>query len=341
MDFSESEMRKRLVTYDELRPCTTAFVDARTPGSDRKENFTIIGPGVAENPDQYVHINIPHGFNVGGARQPPRCVNSQHSHETAEVFIVHSGRWRFKTGETGTDGFVDLDAGDTISIPTRVFRGFENIGDSTGFMFAVLGGDDPGRVTWAPYVFDSARAHGLVLLESGRLIDTNVEPVPNGVDPMPPTTRADVSRMRICDSAELSNCTVRLSELFRGRGVALANGFCEYPIIGSSSPEEHMPPARLNWPHGFVLRAFEVAPGAQLPSYWRCEEEVLLVHRGKLLLNWAGGSLLLGEGDAITLPKLLPKTLQSRHSADSVVFVIRGSDRPQAIRWAESRATTV
>ena len=37
-------LRARLVRYGELRPCTNAFIDFRSPGSDRKENFTIIGP---------------------------------------------------------------------------------------------------------------------------------------------------------------------------------------------------------------------------------------------------------------------------------------------------------
>ncbi len=60
----------RLVRYADLRPCTNAFVDTRTPGSDRKENFTIVGPGVSENPNQHVHIPEPHGFNIGAARQP-------------------------------------------------------------------------------------------------------------------------------------------------------------------------------------------------------------------------------------------------------------------------------
>ena len=55
-------LAERLVRYDELKPCTTAFIDTRTPGSKEKENFTIIGPGVAESPDQHVHIDIPHGF---------------------------------------------------------------------------------------------------------------------------------------------------------------------------------------------------------------------------------------------------------------------------------------
>ena len=167
---------ERLVRYDDLKPCTTAFIDTRTPGSAEKENFTIIGPGVAENTDQHVHISIPHGFNIGGARQPPNCVNSQHSHETAEVFIVHSGRWAFLLGPNGPneeDGKVELGPGDTISIPVHVFRGFKNIGNEVGFLFAILGGDDPGQVTWAPYVFDNAKQYGLLLLEDGSLVDTS------------------------------------------------------------------------------------------------------------------------------------------------------------------------
>ena len=41
-----SEMDLNIVRYGELVPCKTAFIDAHTPGSDRKENFTIIGGGV-------------------------------------------------------------------------------------------------------------------------------------------------------------------------------------------------------------------------------------------------------------------------------------------------------
>lgn len=57
-------LQERFVPYAELIPCKNAFIDTRSPGSDKKENFTIIGPGVAENPDQHVHISIPHGFNA-------------------------------------------------------------------------------------------------------------------------------------------------------------------------------------------------------------------------------------------------------------------------------------
>ena len=206
-------MAARVVRYSELRPCLNAFVDTYTPGSDRKENFTIIGPGVAEHPDQHVHIGIPHGFNIGGARQPPGCLNSQHSHTTEEVFVVHTGQWAFRCGEFGEEAEVILEAGDCISIPVNVFRGFENVGEETGFLFAVLGGDDPGRVAWAPDVFEKAAAYGLVLLENGNLVDTTRgESPPVGIQPMPATTREQVASHRRLSPEELLGCVVRRAE---------------------------------------------------------------------------------------------------------------------------------
>ena len=80
MSIETSELAGRLVRYGDLIPCKTAFIDAHTPGSDQKENFTIIGGGVSESPDQHVHIAIPHGFNIGAAGQPPKCRNSLHDH---------------------------------------------------------------------------------------------------------------------------------------------------------------------------------------------------------------------------------------------------------------------
>ena len=41
----QTEMEKRIVRYGDLKPCKTAFIDAHTPGSNQKENFTIIGGG--------------------------------------------------------------------------------------------------------------------------------------------------------------------------------------------------------------------------------------------------------------------------------------------------------
>ena len=48
---ASDKMEDRIVRYGDLVPCRTAFIDAHTPGSDMKENFTIIGGGVSESAD--------------------------------------------------------------------------------------------------------------------------------------------------------------------------------------------------------------------------------------------------------------------------------------------------
>ncbi|WP_171229266.1 cupin [Ruegeria sp. HKCCA4008] len=187
---TKSSIPSRIVRYGELQPCKTAFIDAHTPGSDQKENFTIIGGGVSESPDQHVHITDKIGFNIGAAGQPPKCRNSLHSHTTAEVFFVAKGRWRFFWGRYGTAGEFIAEEGDIFNIPTGIFRGFENVGQDYGMIMSILGGDDAGGgVTWAPQVIEDAQAHGLMLGDNGVLYDSKLgQELPHNVRPMPVLT---------------------------------------------------------------------------------------------------------------------------------------------------------
>jgi mannose-6-phosphate isomerase-like protein (cupin superfamily) len=320
-------LHQRLVRYADLVPCTTAFIDARTPGSDAKENFTIIGPGVAENPDQHVHISEPHGFNIGGARQPPGCLNSQHFHETAEVFFVHSGRWAFRTGEHADEGEVILEPGDTISIPVHVFRGFENVGTETGFLYAVLGGDDPGRVIWAPDVLEKARGHGLLLLESGRLVDTLKDPTGAEHDAVvTPEPRAALERIvRHIDSDALEAVVVRGDDSLAAVPTAVP-GLIEGAVLGGASAPEAAPASPLAWAHGFVCRRVRIQPDTRTPRFRRDQAEVIFVHAGRLDLEVEGQTARLGPGDTVTIPVGAARVLASEEGAD--LFVTRAGDAP-------------
>ena len=306
VEWACEKLAERLVRYADLVPCYNAFIDCRTPGSEAKENFTIIGPGVSENPHQHVHIPEPHGFNIGGARQPPGCVNSQHSHDTAEVFVAHSGHWRFDLGEHGDDAQVELHPGDVISIPTRMFRGFTALSlaeDGTpGFLWAVLGQDNPGRVTWAPKVFEMAKDFGLVLLENGSLVDTAAgEIVPDGAKPMPPTSRDEAAALQSAADAE--------SIVFRDDKT---DGSYVTAVIGEAGP--------LDWEHGFALERFDIASGEEIA--WDGEDgvDVLFIHRGSASVPCADGKVTLSEGDTISLPVGLPRVLQSDEGA--VAFLV-------------------
>lgn len=315
-----------VVRHRDLKPCYDAFIDTRTPGSDQKENFTIIGPGVSENPNQFVHIAEPHGFNIGGARQPPGCTNSQHSHETVEVFYVHSGAWRFTLGEHGEDARSDLRPGDLITIPTGVFRGFTNIGEEPGFLWAVLGGDDPGRVLWAPQVFDLAKAYGLVLLEDGMLIDTTKGEVPPAHKrPMPVTTRAQVQALRRFSDAQLEACVARAGTPGPRGAFDGLNGVTETVLIGAG---------RMNWPHGFQVSEIVMAPGAGAPAHRLATPDVQFVQDGDIAYEIGEDTVFCGPGDTITIPENAPRALRAVGDAPARLVAVRGGDDAPAIAWA-------
>ena len=355
--YTPETMQNRVIRYADLKPCRNAFVDSRTPGSDAKENFTLIGPGVSENPNQHVHIPEPHGFNIGGARQPPGCLNSQHSHETAEVFVVHTGKWRFMFGPECEDGSVELNPGDTISIPIHMFRGFENIGEEDGFLFAVLGGDDPGRVTWTPGVFDLAEKYGLVLLEGGKLVDTTEgESVPEGAQRTPKTDADTVARLATPDRDLESECVARMGALTSEDASPLTgNGVSECAVITPKETQDGFGPGPISgwWPHGFNLRLLVFAPEAATPAHAREEEEVVFVQSGTLDVEWddgrgGSGALTLGPGDTFTCPVGVTRTYRNAakphadrtervsddHDGVTRAFVVRGGDSPAAPRMA-------
>ena len=305
--WTAQDLAARIVRYDDLKPCLNAFIDTRTPGSEAKENFTIIGPGVSENPDQHVHIAEAHGFNIGGARQPPDCTNSQHSHDTAEVFVVHTGRWRFDFGEHGDDAQVHAGPGDVVSFPTKAFRGFRNVGDDVGFLWSVLGGDDPGRVTWAPRVFELAKDYGLQLLENGALVDTAAgQTAPAGVGPMPVTDAATVAGLRRMKPEDEYEVLAR---------APMQANVGEELVIGAGGT---LPPA-----DGFTLSRLTLAADAPSQRSAPDAPEVVFVQDGAVEVRTPDAAVTLGRGDTMTVPAGLPRTYAA--SAAATLIVVRGA----------------
>ena len=322
----------RHVRYDDLVPCRNAFVDTRTPGSDAKENFTIVGPGVSENPNQHVHVPEPHGYNIGAARQPPGCLNSQHSHLTAEVFVVHSGEWAFRYGVDADDGEVRLSPGDTISIPQMMFRGFENVGEETGFLFAVLGGDDPGKVTWAPRVFELARDYGLVLLEGGRLVDTAAgETVPEGATRQRVPDAEELLALATAAPDRLEGCVARADALPAHGGTAGGGDWASVgvevrPVIVDA--DANGGGVRHWWPHGFDLHRLRVDPGASTARREIGTPTVVFAHAGALVVEVGDDAVGLGAGDTFSVPVGVQCAIRNPADGPAEAFVVTG--RPGA-----------
>ncbi len=308
------EMNARIVRYGDLIPCRTAFIDAHTPGSDQKENFTIIGGGVSESPDQHVHINDTPGFNIGAAGQPPRVRNSLHTHRTAEVFFILKGRWRFFWGRYGTAGEVVLDEGDIINLPTGMFRGFENIGTDYAMIMAVLGGDDAGGgVLWAPQVIAEAREHGLILGENGTLYDSKQgQQLPAGVQPMPLMTEAELAELR---EPSVSEVVGRYVARYHDMMAFSSHAPCE--VIGANALIKDRPGFEVD----FVSRDSLDGAMGRVPQH-----EILMIMRGHWRLSWEGGTSVLNPGDTCAIPPDLPYAIEPSMSGEASLFRVRNTE---------------
>ena len=314
-------MADRIVRYGELVPCKTAFIDAHTPGSDQKENFTIIGGGVSESPDQHVHIAIPHGFNIGAAGQPPKCRNSLHDHNTAEVFFVLSGRWRFFWGRWGSAGEVVLEQGDIINIPTGIFRGFENIGTEYGMIMAILGGDDAGGgVHWAPQVIEDAADHGLILGENGKLYDQKKgQSLPDGIGPMPVMQSDELAkRPELTTMDVVPNHVARFWDMFALSDNRPVN------VIGENGLLRDKPGFEVD----FITRgsAVENLESHRFPS-------VLMPVRGHWRILWNGGSEVLAPGDTMSVPAELNHSITPAVTGEAALYQIKGNADPAGHTW--------
>ena len=168
VQISKQEMLKRVARFKELQPSPQAFVDSRIPGHERLI-FNVIGRGVTEDASLKPAITDAQGFNLTLVHAAPGKGAALHSHATVEVFIPLSGEWAIYWGDNGENEIV-LGQWDTISIPPGVMRGFRNAGHEEGYLMAILGGTDAGRVDWAPAVLEKARQTGLQLDEQGNLI---------------------------------------------------------------------------------------------------------------------------------------------------------------------------
>ncbi|MEM6317532.1 MAG: hypothetical protein AAF960_07665 [Bacteroidota bacterium] len=337
----QKTLEKRLIRYKDLMPCKAAFIDAKTPGSHLKDNYSIIGGGVSESHHQKVNLSEKHGFCIGAAGQPPRIKNSPHSHFTAEVFIVHSSAWRFYWNNDEQAETI-LHPGDIISLPTNMFRGFENVGDEYGMIFSVLGHDDAGGgVVWAPRVIDEANGHGLVLLENGKLVDTTRgEVVPEGIKPMPKLTEKELQTFQQYTLTEMSAHVGRVGTYkpspFRGFPNQTPDLLTWVDIIGPQDSQHHrfqVKPGDVNG-DGFNVYGLRTEPKGRTGKYIRQEVEVMQVHRGKFQVtcnhNGERITATLNSGDMFTFPKGSIRSITAKNYG--FAYFIVGSDYPSAPR---------
>ena len=251
-------MTEKIARFNELTPSTLPFVEGRIQGHKERKNYSIVGPGVAEDSQQSVKISKPHGYNLGAVSANPKNGSGLHSHTTAEVFLIYSGNWRFYWGADGKNEII-LSQGDIISMPTNMFRGFENAGKEEGLIFVVLGNDDPGIITWVPNVLIKAKETGLALLDDNSLVDLNESEIPPNKKLLEPITNEMLQKFDNYEINEIENFICRLKNQ-TNHEIDLKNGIKLIQIIGSNFSNKTYGPL-INHNTGFNLSILKAKKG--------------------------------------------------------------------------------
>jgi quercetin dioxygenase-like cupin family protein len=341
-----NEIERRTIRRTDWVPCNSAFIDCRTPGSDRKENYAFIGAGVSQNANQYVNLEENHGFNTGAAGMPNGISNNLHLHFTAEVFINLGGEFRLRWGVDGKQGEYISHDGDIVTIPTWIFRGFTNEGPDEGILYTVLGRDDNGGIIWGPSVLREAESYGLHLTADNQLIDTVAGDVlPDDVALITPmkqhyideltTFTVEDMRSRVIQPGDRKySAAALLCAAVEGGRVELATA------IGYGMSENRRQVPNVHEPHSFNLAWVKAEPGQGVLRHRHDKTQALLFKTGRwevTLNDDSTTTVNLGPGDAFSVPEGAWRSytcVEGDESGTGTALVINGGDDRVYLEWA-------
>lgn len=332
----------RLVRRDEMVACSVAFIDCKLPGSTLKENYSIIGAGVTQAEDQVVNLVEDHGFAIGAAAMPNGVTNNLHIHYTAEVFMIFKGEWLFRWGADGKKGEFVGRAGDVLSMPTWMFRGFTNIGPDDGWIFTALGRDDTGGVIWHPEILRGAAEHGLYLRKDNMLVDlsTGIDK-PDDAELLHPLSdefiatlhHPTVEEMRArITTAEERKWSERalLQSVLPGHRAALA------PVIGWGMTQDRTARPKVMNPHNFSVEWLRIEEGQSVGPFRVAPKQVLIIESGSLEIELEdGSSVRAGPWDVFSAPGGVWRTLRAVETGPVTMTVTTAGDGRAEIEWGE------
>lgn len=341
-----TEIERRTIRRSDWVPCNSAFIDCRTPGSDRKENYAFIGAGVSQNAEQYVNLTENHGFNTGAAGMPNGISNNLHMHFTAEVFINLGGEFRLRWGVDGKQGEYVSHDGDVISIPTWIFRGFTNEGPDEGILFTVLGRDVTGGIIWGPSVLREAESYGLHLTADNQLIDTVAgDKLPDDVALITPMKQHYIDELTTYSVEEMRGRVVQpgdrtyspaalLSTAVEGGAVDVAL------VIGYGMTENRRQVPSIHEPHSFNIAWVRAEAGQGVLRHRHDKTQALLIKTGRWAITLNGDpstTVTLGAGDSFSVPEGSWRSyvcVEGDESGTGTVLVINGGDDRVYLEWA-------
>ena len=349
MHITQATADSRHIRRADYSPCTEAFLDTRIPGSFPKENYSIIGPGVAQSDKQPVNLREAHGFNIGAAGLTQGLTNNLHLHFTSETFMCFSGGWTLRWGARGEQGELPLNIGDIGCIPPWMFRGFSQNAAGHGMLMTVLGGDDTGGILWSPHILQAANATGLYLTQDNVLIDQAAgETLAAGQSYLQPVTQSLIDSLPVRSVDNMKAAVLRYDE--RRFAPALLDAhlpghFSEMaPVIGfgvsQRNPSLHsdaLPKTLL--PQGFTMEWLRIGAGQAVGPFQLDCKWVLMNYQGRVTVQYnlaQDVQVQTHDWDTVAVPAGAWVTLRNEGGAPAELLVVcPNSDRKRPVFSAE------
>ena len=354
---TDAQLQARFIPFSSLRYSTEAFMDYRIPGCAPKQNYALIGSGVSQSPKQPVSLREKHGFQVGGVMMPAGVINPPHMHFTAEVFICTQGQWHFNWGFNPDHHSADLSPGDICSVPTWIYRGFQNVGTTDGFMFTALGGDDTGGILWAPQTLKAAAENGVHLTDDYQIIDEHLGQQFDAaaMRRLQPMEQAEIDRLRQFSPQEMAQRVVRFADL-KWSGQALLDsglpgcGAQLAPVIGLGMCEDRNQQAPITNAHGFSIEWLKIPPGGGVSLHQLAVRQVLTCYQGSAQISVSNTAVDPSESalnateiivkgtpeawDSYAMPAQVWRRIENKGEVDAVLLLMTPGDGRKSITWS-------
>ena len=148
---SRAEMEGRVARFRDRKADPGAFPDLKEQQGQRSVTY-MLSPDNTGGP---APINAAHNFHLSISTLSKGIRPTVHSHPYNEVFMPLNTRFRMYWGEDLAES-LELEPFDVVSVPAGVFRTFENLDDTPGFMMAIFdhGGDPHTGIVVPPDVFE-------------------------------------------------------------------------------------------------------------------------------------------------------------------------------------------
>lgn len=339
------DLERYTIRRTDFVSCNQAFIDCRTPGSDQKQNYSMIGRGVTQSSGQVVNLREPHGFQIGAAAMPTGVTNNLHLHFTAEVFLCFRGEYLLRWGADGEQGELVLREGEIASIPTWIFRGFTNIGPDDGILFTALGMDNTGGIIWGPSVIEQAKGHGLYLTAENKLIDTVAgDELPEDVVLIEPISAAQIAALRPYSVEKMKTRIATPENIEWSRRAlldsALPGGGVELGlVIGYGMTEDVDQAPRIHNPHGHNIAWLRAEPGTGVSPHRHGERQVLMVKDGEWEVTVNRGpdarTVRLGPWDMLSVPRDAYRSIRNIGEQAALMLVVNSGDGRVRLTWDE------